>query len=94
MPAVERLAPLRLIEGFEDVQISFRTQVFGVAAKPVKPHTRPLRDTYEFWTTPEVKQLKALMEGGFSYSEIVREMGRPRNAISGKIRRLRQQRRL
>lgn len=92
MPAVERLAPLRLVEGFEDVQISFRKQVFGVAAKPVTQYTP--RDTYEFWTTPEVKQLKALMEGGFSYSEIAREMGRPRNAISGKIRRLRQQRRL
>jgi len=40
------------------------------------------------WTEDEILKLKALVDAGVSYSEIGRQMGRTKNAVLGKSRRM------
>jgi len=42
----------------------------------------------ETWTTDRVERLKSCLDAGFSCAEIAREIGVTRNAVTGKISRL------
>jgi GcrA cell cycle regulator len=44
--------------------------------------------TSETWTTDRVERLKSCLDAGFSCAEIAREIGVTRNAVIGKISRL------
>jgi GcrA cell cycle regulator len=44
--------------------------------------------TTETWTTDRVERLKSCLDAGFSCAEIAREIGVTRNAVIGKISRL------
>jgi GcrA cell cycle regulator len=44
--------------------------------------------TSETWTTDRVEKLKSCLDAGFSCAEIAREIGVSRNAVIGKISRL------
>ena len=44
--------------------------------------------TSETWTTDRIERLKSCLDAGFSCAEIAREIGVTRNAVIGKISRL------
>ena len=58
-------------------------------AKAQREERSPWKPSYTPWTTKEIERLRRLLHTGITYKEIGEYLGRPRNSISGAVKRLR-----